>query len=68
VAAPRCSPYTSICCWFQAPSPIRTGLVSRHPVCSGLDSTSHLAALAIPETMGYTKIAGVPVIIGLISS
>ena len=30
-AAPSSSPYTSICCWLQAPFPTRTGRLSRHP-------------------------------------
>ena len=34
-AAPSSSPYTSICCWFQAPLPTRTGRLSRQPARCG---------------------------------
>jgi high affinity sulfate transporter 1 len=55
----------------------QTGLLSRLPILGGIAPYDRawlskdvvagitLAALAIPETMGYTKLAGMPVITGL---
>ncbi len=51
----------------RSPLPILQGLLPLDPARVSIDviAGATLAALAIPEVMGYTKIAGMPVVTGL---
>jgi hypothetical protein len=51
----------------RSPLPILQGLLPLDPARVSIDviAGATLAALAVPEVMGYTKIAGMPVITGL---
>ena len=51
----------------KSPLPILEGILPLDPSRISVDviAGATLAALAIPEVMGYTKIAGMPVITGL---